>query len=84
MLAGEGATSFAKMLGMQEEDLGTDASRRAHESWTSDKCQPNYYRGFDDAAESCPPYPPPSSLDSSRITASAAGVQWPLWFMQFS
>lgn len=61
MLAGDGATAFAKMLGMQEEDLGTDASHRAHQSWISNACQPNYYRNFDGAGESCPPYRPPSA-----------------------
>lgn len=61
MLIGEGATAFAKMIGMEEEDLGTDASRRAHESWSSSACQPNYYRKFDGAEDSCPPYLPPQS-----------------------
>lgn len=58
MLAGEGATAFAKMIGMQEEDLGTGASRQAHASWISASCQPNYFRYFDGADSSCPPYPP--------------------------
>lgn len=62
MLAGEGATAFAKMLGMREEDLGTDASRKTHQSWVNQSCQPNYYRNFDGAGESCPPYPPPPSV----------------------
>lgn len=67
MLAGEGATAFAIMLGMQEEDLSTDASRQAHQSWTSGGCQPNYYRNFDGAGKSCPPYPPPSSAVGGKV-----------------
>lgn len=61
MLAGEGATAFAKMMGMEEEDLGTAASRRSHESWVAGQCQPNYYRHFDHDEDSCPPYANPSA-----------------------
>lgn len=60
MLAGEGATAFAKMMGIDEEDLETDRSRQMHESWTANSCQPNFYRGFEGAEASCPPYPLPS------------------------
>lgn len=63
MLAGEGATAFAKMMGMQEEDLGTDYSHEAYRSWTENSCQPNYYRNFVGAGDTCPPYEPPTPLD---------------------
>lgn len=59
MLVGEGATAFAKMMGMREEDLGTDDSRRMHQSWLDDACQPNYYKHFEKDEESCPPYASP-------------------------
>lgn len=62
MLVGEGATAFAKMMGMQEEDLGTDYSHEAFRSWTENSCQPNYYRNFVGAEDTCPPYDPPKSL----------------------
>lgn len=62
MLAGEGATAFAKMMGMREEDLGTDDSHKAYESWTENSCQPNYYRNFEGSGDSCPPYDPPPQL----------------------
>ena len=65
MLAGEGATAFARMLGMQEEDLSTEGSRSAHQSWESKSCQPNYYREFDGAGDSCPPYPAPEHFEFS-------------------
>ncbi|CAM9949296.1 unnamed protein product [Scytosiphon promiscuus] len=65
MLAGEGATAFAKMLGMREEDLGTDDSHEAYRSWTENSCQPNYYRNFEGAGDRCPPYDPPPKLTSS-------------------
>lgn len=63
MLAGEGATAFAKMLGLEEESLDTDASRRVHQSWLQRSCQPNYYRNFEGAGEDCPPYPPPPTAE---------------------
>lgn len=67
MLAGEGATEFAKMMGLQEEDLGTDDSHKDFRAWTASSCQPNYYRNFVGAETSCPPY------DSPTSPASAAG-----------
>lgn len=89
MLAGEGATAFAKMLGLEEESLDTDASRRVHQSWLQLSCQPNYYRNFDGAGEECPPYPPPPTAEKEmrpggpgrrqllRVEeADAAGARW--------
>ncbi len=63
MLAGEGATAFAAMMGMPEADLGTDDSHKAYRSWKENSCQPNYYRNFDGAESTCPPYDAPTSLD---------------------
>lgn len=62
MLAGEGATEFAKMMGLQEEDLGTDDSHKDYRAWTGSSCQPNYYRNFIGDGNSCPPYDAPASL----------------------
>lgn len=62
MLAGEGATAFAKMMGLPEEDLGTDDSHEDYRAWTEHSCQPNYYRNFVGAGNSCPPYETPTSL----------------------
>lgn len=75
MLAGEGATAFAKMLGMKEEDLDTDASRRAHQSWLQRSCQPNYYRNFDGAGEDCPPYPSPPAAEKETRSGGPGGEQ---------
>lgn len=74
MLAGEGATAFAKMLGLEEESLDTDASRRVHQSWLQRSCQPNYYRKFDGAGEGCPPYPPPPTADK-EMRSGGPGMQ---------
>ena len=70
MLAGEGATAFAMMLGLEEESLDTDASRQVHQSWLQRSCQPNYYRNFDGAGENCPPYPPPTRAAKENIMRS--------------
>lgn len=78
MLAGEGATAFAKMLGLEEESLDTDASRQVHQSWLQRSCQPNYYRNFDGAGENCPPYPPPPTPTAEEeiiMRAGELGVQ---------
>lgn len=73
MLAGEGATAFAKMMGLQEEDLGTDDSHKDYRAWAESSCQPNYYRNFIGAESSCPPYDTPTSLafaDGKRVATS--------------
>lgn len=75
MLAGEGATAFARMVGMEEDDLSTDASRSSHQSWESAHCQPNYYRGFDGAGDSCPPYPAPRTEDSPAQGEESASTR---------
>lgn len=75
MLAGEGATAFAKMLGLEEESLDTDASRRMHQSWLQRSCQPNYYRNFDGAGEHCPPYPPPPTAEKEMRSAGPGRQQ---------
>lgn len=69
MLAGEGATKFAKMMGLQEEDLGTDDSHKDYRAWTESSCQPNYYRDFIGAGSSCPPYDTPTSLEQQEKEA---------------
>lgn len=63
MLAGEGATAFAKMMGIQEADLGTDDSHEAYREWKENACQPNYFRNFVGADSTCPPYDAPVPLD---------------------
>lgn len=72
MLAGEGATEFAKMMGLKEEDLGTEDSHEDYRAWTESSCQPNYYRNFVGAENSCPPYDTPTSLAASAAGRGAA------------
>lgn len=64
MLVGDGATAFAKMMGMDEQDLSTGASRHSHESWVADACQPNYFRHFAGVDSGCPPYSSPTVIQS--------------------
>jgi len=74
MLAGEGATAFATMRGMSEADLGTDDSHDAYRSWKENSCQPNYYRSFDGAETTCPPYDTPTSPDVAALMNSRGGT----------
>ncbi|CAN0534829.1 unnamed protein product [Ectocarpus sp. 8 AP-2014] len=73
MLAGEGATLFAKMIGIEEEDLSTDDSHKAYLAWKENSCQPNYYR-FAGAGDMCPPYDPPSTPSAVAADLSIAAL----------
>ncbi|CAM9599214.1 unnamed protein product [Ectocarpus sp. 4 AP-2014] len=73
MLAGEGATLFAKMMGIEEDDLSTDDSHKAYQAWKEDSCQPNYYR-FAGAGDTCPPYDPPSTPSAVAADSSIAAL----------
>lgn len=75
MLAGEGATAFAKMMGLQEEDLGTDDSHKDFRAWKEASCQPNYYRNFIGADDSCPPYDAPTSTAIAAERRAASSLQ---------
>ena len=48
LLAGAGATEFARMLGYTIESLETDASENQYNNWVNNNCQPNYFRNFVD------------------------------------
>eukprot|EP00752_Nemacystus_decipiens_P003978 g3643.t1 len=74
MLAGDGATAFAKMMGLHEEDLGTDDSHKDYRAWTENNCQPNYYRNFIGAGDSCPPYDRPTSPAFAPEARAAASL----------
>lgn len=58
-------------MGIEEEDLSTDASRRLHDAWKARACQPNYYRSLEGVDNSCPPYTP-SRAGSGQDSASSA------------
>lgn len=73
MLAGEGATLFAKMIGIEEDDLSTDDSHKAYQAWKENSCQPNYYR-FAGAGDTCPPYDPPSTPSAVAADSSIAAL----------
>lgn len=60
------------MMGMVEEELDTPDSEEAHQQWLQNQCQPNYFRGFQHAEESCPPYPPPRSTDGRAVNEMSA------------
>ncbi|KAL3665953.1 hypothetical protein V7S43_008752 [Phytophthora oleae] len=58
VLAGDGATAFAKMMGFEETPLDTPHSREIYQNWQNKKCQPNYFRNVVGKNHSCPPYVP--------------------------
>ncbi|KAF0701206.1 Aste57867_8280 [Aphanomyces stellatus] len=77
VLAGEGALSFAKMMGFKEESLSTPYSDKLFLQWQANQCQPNYFRNVRDQDKSCPPYEPlppsPSSTDAASSDLAARG-----------
>eukprot|EP00968_Pinguiococcus_pyrenoidosus_P024119 scaffold4291_cov256-Pinguiococcus_pyrenoidosus.AAC.2 len=59
LLVGEGADSFADMLGLADgPGLDTEDSQNEYETWVAKDCQPNYYAGLPGCEASCPPYAP--------------------------
>ncbi|RLN85187.1 hypothetical protein BBJ28_00026888 [Nothophytophthora sp. Chile5] len=63
ILAGDGALTFAKMMGFEETPLDTPHSREIYQQWLANHCQPNYFRNVVDQNSSCPPYAPLPSRD---------------------
>lgn len=43
LLAGDGATDFAIMMGFKNESLTTDYSDNLWQQWKSNRCQPNFW-----------------------------------------
>ena len=43
-LVGEQATKFALQMGFEEMDLHTNYSLELHQNWTTDDCQPNFWK----------------------------------------
>ncbi|DAZ99588.1 TPA: hypothetical protein N0F65_001416 [Lagenidium giganteum] len=77
ILAGDGATAFAKMMGFTEESLSTPSSQEKFAQWRAHQCQPNYYRNVQGQNSSCPPYKPLvnsrwSRLDDAKERSKAA------------
>lgn len=58
LLAGEGASDFAVMMGFQKNTLSTPHSEQMFEQWEQGNCQPNYFRNVLHQNSSCPPYKP--------------------------
>uniref|UniRef100_A0A915DDV0 Large ribosomal subunit protein bL17m n=1 Tax=Ditylenchus dipsaci TaxID=166011 RepID=A0A915DDV0_9BILA len=44
LLVGEKATHFALSMGFQEQSLETEDSKKMHEKWLKNKCQPNFWK----------------------------------------
>lgn len=67
LLVGEQATEFALMMGFQEESLTTNHSKKMHEDWIKNSCQPNYRKNvIPDPTTSCGPYVPASVLTKAK------------------
>ncbi|KAH9124898.1 hypothetical protein AeMF1_004396 [Aphanomyces euteiches] len=71
ILAGNGALAFAKMMGFREESLTTPYSAKLFAQWTTNHCQPNYYKNVRGQDTSCPPYEPLPPSDWSENNQEA-------------
>lgn len=57
ILAGDLATLFAKQMGFEERPLATNESLTMWKNWTSNDCQPNFWKNVTpDPRKSCGPY----------------------------
>uniref|UniRef100_A0A6G1SLF5 N(4)-(beta-N-acetylglucosaminyl)-L-asparaginase n=1 Tax=Aceria tosichella TaxID=561515 RepID=A0A6G1SLF5_9ACAR len=57
LLVGDMATEFAVGLGFKEEPLDSEESRRMHQEWLNNSCQPNYWKNVEpDPSKNCGPY----------------------------
>lgn len=71
LLAGNGATAFAKMMGFPETNLSTPHSEKLYTDWRAGHCQPNYFRDVVGQNSSCPPYKP---LPPARCSGRSPGA----------
>jgi N(4)-(beta-N-acetylglucosaminyl)-L-asparaginase len=72
LLIGDSATQFAINFGFKEENLTSDFSRKLHQEWKKNNCQPNFWLNVvPDPMKSCGPYHPlkpgHSSVPSQQI-----------------
>lgn len=59
LLAGEGASRFAMLMGLPSGSLATSESRMMWSKWRLDRCQPNFWHNVSpDPAFFCGPYRP--------------------------
>jgi N4-(beta-N-acetylglucosaminyl)-L-asparaginase len=57
LLVGDMATKFAVELGFKEEPLDSEQSRKMHQDWLKNSCQPNYWKDVvPDPRKFCGPY----------------------------
>lgn len=57
LLVGDMASEFAVGLGYREESLESVESRRMHQQWLNNSCQPNYWKNVEpDPRKFCGPY----------------------------
>ena len=57
LLVGEMATQFALEMGLKEETLESEESRKMHQEWLNNSCQPNYWMNVTpDPRKFCGPY----------------------------
>jgi N4-(beta-N-acetylglucosaminyl)-L-asparaginase len=75
MLVGEGAESFAEMMGFPPESATTENSIDVYKTWTNNSCQPNFYDNIEEATSQCGPYPPqphPASVELKPLNRTWA------------
>ena len=81
LLAGEGATNFSLMMGLEEQDLHSEESVYSFGNWSQvQHCQPNFFLNVEAQNTSCPPYRPlpTPSYSPAPAAAPAAGRRRPV------
>jgi N4-(beta-N-acetylglucosaminyl)-L-asparaginase len=71
MLVGDGAESFAAMMGFPREDTTTSQTKEGYDDWVNTNCQPNFYENIPEAKISCGPY----VFDSLQSSGVGSGLE---------
>jgi len=73
LLVGEGAESFADMLGVLKQiPASSNTTIIAYNEWVDAKCQPNFYRNMAGVSTGCGPFSPTLQSDPTRMRAHRA------------
>jgi N4-(beta-N-acetylglucosaminyl)-L-asparaginase len=70
LLVGDGAESFADMLGFQRQLATVDSTVQDYTAWKQANCQPNFYDNIPSALTSCGPYNNSGSSTVAKATSS--------------
>jgi N4-(beta-N-acetylglucosaminyl)-L-asparaginase len=76
LLVGDGAESFASMMGFTKRDATDANSIHVYEEWREANCQPNFYENIPEAKVSCGPYSPTHLTKTADIQAKGVKETW--------